>query len=301
MRATTRTSKDAMNAPTELPSTCESVRRLPIRRLLVDLSPGFPKLWNGGEAFRTHYLNALSMSFPVGEQFFIDAVKKGVAMLPAVQQAEWADEVRGFVGQEATHRFLHGQFNAELDRQGLKNHWQHWAAWRIQNGEHMHPVNHVAVTAAYEHFTAVMATGLLTHPNWLAGATPDLALMWRWHAVEESEHKTVAFDLYRAMGGSERRRILWFVYISVQFLFESTLQTLINLWHARQWWRPRTWWQAARYLFGPRGVWAASFVPLLKYLQPGFHPNQLGNAEEAALWLQAQRDAYAIVAGQAGG
>jgi uncharacterized protein len=286
-----------MNAPTELPAPPEAARRLPIRRLRVDLSKGFPRLWCGGAAFRTHYLNALSMSFPIGEQFFIDAVKKGVTMLTPELQAEWADEVRGFVGQEATHRFLHGQFNAELDRQGLKNYWQGWAAWRIENGKNLHPVNHVAVTAAYEHFTAVMATGLLTHPNWLAGATPELALLWRWHAVEESEHKTVAFDLYRAMGGSERRRILWFVYISVQFLFESSLQTFINLWRAGLWWQPRTWWQAAAYLFGPRGVWAASFVPLLEYLRPGFHPDQLGNADEMAQWLQTQRDAYAIVAG----
>src|SRR3954469_20886413 len=165
-----------MNAPIELPVAADAERRLPIRRLRVDLARGFPKLWNGGDAFRTHYLNALSMSFPVGEQFFIDSVRKGGAMLPPEQQAAWADEVRGFVGQEATHRFLHAQFNAELERQGLKNHWQHWAEWRIVHGQHLHPVNHVAVTAAYEHFTAVLATGVLTHPEWLAGASPDLAL-----------------------------------------------------------------------------------------------------------------------------
>src|ERR1700709_1099783 len=98
-----------MTPPTERPPLPEAARRLPIRRLRVDLSQGFPKLWNGGEAFRTHYLKALSMSFPVGEQFFIDSVKKGVAMLPPEQQDAWADEIRGFVGQEATHRFLHGQ------------------------------------------------------------------------------------------------------------------------------------------------------------------------------------------------
>ena len=109
--------------------------------------------------------------------------------------------------------------------------------------------------------------------------------------------KAVAFDLYRAMGASERRRILWFVYVAVQFFVESSLQTFINLWRTGLWWQPRTWWQAAGYLFGPRGVWAASFVPLLKYLRPGFHPNQLGDADEMAQWLQTQRDAYAIVAG----
>jgi uncharacterized protein len=224
-------------------------------------------------------------------------VRKGVSMLPPEQQAAWAPELRGFVGQEATHRFLHGQFNAELERQGLRNYWQGWAAWRIKRGANMHPVNHVAVTAAYEHFTAVMATGVLTHPNWLEGATPDLALLWRWHAVEESEHKSVAFDLYRAMGGSERRRRLWFVYISVQFLVESSLQTFINLWCAGQWWKPSTWWRGARYLFGPRGVWPASLLPLLQYLRRDFHPNDLEDAAEMAQWLQTQRDAYSIVAG----
>ena len=271
-------------------------RRLPVRRLRVDLASGFDALWNGGDAFRTHYLNALSMSFPVGEQFFIDSVKKGVAMLAPESQSGWAAPLRGFVGQEATHRFLHAQFNAELERQGLRNHWQHWAAWRIEHGKDLHPINHVAVTAAYEHFTAVLATGLLTHPRWLEGAPPELALLWRWHAVEESEHKNVAFDLYREMGGSERRRILWFLYIALLFFVESTAQTWNNLWHAGHWWKPRTWWRGARFLFGPGGVWRASLVPLLHYLRPGFHPAQLPDAAEMARWLETQRAAYAIVA-----
>jgi predicted metal-dependent hydrolase len=287
---------------TELPDSAPAApaepagaRRLPVRRLRVDLAQGFDLLWNGGDAFRTHYLNALSMSFPVGEQFFIDSVKTGVSMLPPARQPAWAAELRGFVGQEATHRHLHARFNAELERQGLRNHWEGWAAWRIDQGKDMHPVNHVAVTAAYEHFTAVLATGLLTHPRWLEGASAELALLWRWHAVEESEHKNVAFDLYREMGGSERRRILWFLYIALLFFVESTAQTWNNLWHAGLWWKPRTWFQAGRFLFGPGGVWWASLVPLLHYLRPGFHPAQLENAAETTQWLAAQRAAYSIV------
>lgn len=50
---------------------------LTVRRLSVDLSQGFSRHWNGGDAFLTAYANALSMSFPVGEQSFIDAVKAG--------------------------------------------------------------------------------------------------------------------------------------------------------------------------------------------------------------------------------
>jgi predicted metal-dependent hydrolase len=268
---------------------------LPVRRLRIDLARGFGRLWCGGDAFRTQHLNALSMSFPVGEQFFIDAVKAGVQTLPPAARARFAEAVRGFAGQEATHRFLHGQFNAELERQGLVNRWQHWATWRIERGRHLHPVNHVAVTAAYEHFTAVLATGLLTHDHWLEGAEPDLALLWRWHAVEESEHKAVALDVYRAMGGSERRRRAWFVYVALLFFVEAGLQTWLNLWHSGQWRRPRTWRQGLRFLLGRGGVWRASAGPLARYLRRDFHPAQLPDAPEAARWLQAHRARYSIV------
>lgn len=267
---------------------------LPVRRLRVDLSAGFPRTW-AGDPWRTQYFNALSMSFPVGEQFFIDAVKAGVETLPGDQQPAWREVVRGFVGQEATHRFLHAQFNAELARQGLVNRWEGWATWRIRRAAHLHPRNHVAVTAALEHYTAVLAKAMLTHPAWLQGADPQLALMWRWHAVEESEHKAVAFDLYRAMGGTERRRIGWFLWVSVLFVMEATAQTVLNLHRAGELWKPRTWWLGLRWMLGPGGIVTTSLVPLLRYLRRDFHPDREASPAEAAQWLQAQRDAYAIV------
>ena len=85
---------------------------LPVRRLAIDLDTPFPVRWNGGDAFRSALFNALSMTFPVGEQYFIDSVRAGVAALPEAERAAFADEVRGFVGQEATHRHLHARFNA---------------------------------------------------------------------------------------------------------------------------------------------------------------------------------------------
>ena len=91
---------------------------LPVRRLLVDLETPLPRHWNGGDAFRTAWFNALSMSFPVGEQFFIDAVKLGMKALPQAQREALAAEVQGFIGQEATHRRLHALFNAHLQQQG---------------------------------------------------------------------------------------------------------------------------------------------------------------------------------------
>jgi predicted metal-dependent hydrolase len=296
-RCTAPAMTDPSTAPAPLPAAHAGggAPRLPVRRLRIDLSAGFGPLWCGGDAFRTHYLNALSMSFPVGEQFFIDSVKQGVATLPPEARARFADAVAGFVGQEATHRFLHARFNEELARQGLKNRWEGWAAWRIERGKYLPAVNLVAVTAAYEHYTAVLARGLLVHPAWLEGAEPDLALLWRWHAVEECEHKAVALDVYRAMGGGEGRRAAWFVYVSLVFFVESSLQTFLNLRRTGLWRRPRTWAQALRFLFGRDGLYRVNARPLAGYLRRGFHPADSPDAPEMARWLEAQRERYSIV------
>ena len=80
---------------------------LVVRRLLIDLTTPIAGRWNGGDAFRSAFFSALSMSFPVGEQYFIDSVRNGLKTLPESEQPKYAAEVQGFVGQEATHRRIH--------------------------------------------------------------------------------------------------------------------------------------------------------------------------------------------------
>ena len=88
---------------------------LTVRKLNVDLSRGFARHWMGGDVYRTAFMNALSMSFPLGEQMFIDSVRA----VPADTIADPAlrAEVKDFIGQEASHRYVHQQYNAELARQ----------------------------------------------------------------------------------------------------------------------------------------------------------------------------------------
>ncbi|HYM48408.1 MAG TPA: metal-dependent hydrolase, partial [Burkholderiaceae bacterium] len=175
---------------------------LVIRRLLIDLNTPFARLWNGGDAFRTAYFNALSMSFPAGEQFFIDAVRNGVDALPAGCDAVVTD-TQGFVAQEATHRRIHALFNAQLAEQGHVNTWEKRIRVRQQRLEGVPPLHAVAATAASEHFTAIFSAYLLTHPQVFEGAEPRLRTMWLWHSAEELEHRCTAFDLYRALDGDE--------------------------------------------------------------------------------------------------
>lgn len=273
---------------------------LPVRRLLVDLTTPFDRHWAGGDAFRTAFFNALSMSFPVGEQFFIDSVKLGLAKLPVDRRAVFEAEVKGFIGQEATHRRIHALFNEQLARQGLVNHWEARVRRRLKRLEGVDPRAWLAVTAATEHFTAILAEYLLHTPRALAGVEPRLALMWEWHAAEESEHRCTAFDLYRALGGDEVWRRRLFRLVTWHFVTDVWRQTVNNLWHDGSWKRWTTWRDGWRFLFGAGGVVPALTGPWRQYLRADFHPARQGG-EAGRTWLAAHGADYTLVGRQVAG
>jgi hypothetical protein len=261
------------------------VTDLVVRRLLVDLETPLPRHWNGGDAFRTAWFNALSMSFPVGEQFFIDSVRNGLQALPAEPRARFETEARGFIGQEATHRRIHGLFNTHLARQGLVNHWEPRALKRMKRLEGVDVRAWVAVTAATEHFTAILAEHLLSDPVSLQGAEPRLATLWLWHASEETEHRSTAFDLYKALGGDETWRLRLFRVVTFHFTVDALRQTVNNLWHDGSFWRLSTWIGGWRFLFGRGGLVRSLYGPWRRYLRPDFHPSQQ-DASRAIQWLR---------------
>jgi len=262
------------------------VTELVVRRLLVDLDQPVGRHWNGGDAFRTAFFDALSFSFPGGEQFFIDAVKRGVLQLGPEQRPRFEAEVRAFVGQEATHRRIHQRFNALREGQGLVNHWAGWIERRRRKLEALGADARawVGATAATEHLTAILADYLFAHPQALAGAEARLVDLWLWHASEESEHRGTAFDLYLALGGSERWRRRLFFVVSFHFGVDLMRQTLANLWRDGSWWRASTWLGALRLLFGRAGLVPALAKPWWRYTAAGFHPSQADGAP-AQRWL----------------
>lgn len=285
--------------------------KLTVRRLGVDLSQGFSRHWNGGDAFLTAYCNALSMSFPVGEQFFVDSVKAALKALPDTpENAALRETAKGFIGQEATHRRLHSLYNDHLLKQGLHNAWEPRTAKGIAKAHQDFfsksdkPYLHMlAVTAAFEHYTAIFGDLTLEDldgpGDLFAKAEEPLKTLWRWHAAEESEHKTVAFDLYQRLGGNHAWRLRWFTFVSVQFTLDIIRQTVNNLWHDKTLHKPSTWWSALKFTFGSHGlVWRVA-KPLWAYRRKDFHPNDVGSPTAATHWLNSHAHRWTAVGASA--
>jgi uncharacterized protein len=272
-----------MNAPVTLTATPSA--NLPVRALQIDFSHGFDRRWFGGDAFRSAYFNAMSMTFPLGEQSFIDSIK-GVDTLIDKQIPNDAERIAlrallaDFSAQESTHRHIHAQYNAVLQKQGFENLVEERIRKRLERYSHEHPMNLLAATCAYEHYTAVMSEVMLKNPAASQGMQPMMRRLWLWHAMEETEHKAVAFDLYKRLGGHERGRIAAYLMSTVFFQIDAFVQTTHNLWRDGALWKPSTLWSMMTFYWGrpSRGngwIWMTTRA-LLAYFRRDFHPNQLG-------------------------
>lgn len=267
---------------------------LTVRRLLIDLEAPVARHWCNGDPFLTAWFNALSMSFPIGEQFFIDAVRTGLARLPEPQQAALRAEVQGFVGQEATHRRIHGLFNERIGAHGLDNGWERRVRARLGRLDGVDPRHHLAITAANEHFTALFAEWMLGHPELLDSCEPRLQALWLWHSAEEAEHKCTAFDLYRALGGDEAWRVRWMRRVTVFFLGDALRQTVDNLRRDGTLWRWQTWRSAWHLLLGRKGLLRQCWRPWRAYFRPDFHPAQQ-HSDLSQDWLREHQHLFTRV------
>src|SRR5438067_753159 len=165
-----------------------------------------PRDWNGGDPFATAFLSALSTLFPEGERFFVESVKKHADV---ITDEDLRARVAGFIGQEAMHGREHKALNTVLAANGYTpalrvDPWLRWFLRRVVCRV-LSPRSQLAATCALEHFTAIMAEQLLSLPRMHDDLHPSIRPLWLWHALEESEHKAVAFDVCRAARGGAAR------------------------------------------------------------------------------------------------
>ena len=271
---------------------------LTVRKLLIDLTTPFPARWNGDDAFKSAFFNALSMSFPQGEQYFIDSVRAGLKCVSAQDQQRLGREVQGFIGQEATHRRIHALFNGHLEKMGYNNAIERRAARRIHANAFRDVRVHVAATAATEHLTALFADWMLRHPQVLQGSEDRLKTLWLWHSAEESEHRSTAFDIFVALGGSHHLRVRLFQYVTLTFLLDITRQTIRNLWHDGALFQWSTWTSGFTTLLAPDGLFRGNYRQWKAYKTTDFHPRQQDDTLSRQ-WFNDNSDQFTAIAPRA--
>lgn len=187
------------------------------RKMDFQFDPGIERYWFGGDQFKTLLLTALSCTFPEGERFFVRSVRHFQKNLTDPQLKE---QVKGFIGQEAHHGNEHEVFNAFMEERGVPTGK---VSDFVLNGLKMQskvlsPERQLAKTCALEHFTAMLAELILERPEFLEGMDQRMLPLWLWHAVEESEHKAVAFDVYQDQVGSYWTRTSEMAVTTVEFV-----------------------------------------------------------------------------------
>jgi uncharacterized protein len=253
------------------------------RNLHFDFGSEIPRHWHGGQKSVTNYFNAMSVFFPQGERFFVASVN---AHRKYVTDPVLAQQVTAFCGQEGIHSREHERYNEMLRAQGYPiEAMERRVAGIIRRvNRFLGPRWRLAVTAALEHFTALMGFLVLADPRVLEGAHPSMAALWRWHAAEETEHKSVAFDVYKAAGGRYWMRALVMFGASLRFWGKVFEHQFRMMWADGTAFSPREWWSLIRYLFIHPGGMGSVIRRYFHYYRPSFHPSQLDTDALLAAW-----------------
>ena len=153
-----------------------------------------PRYWFGGVRASSLLANGVNLLFPKGERFFVRSV---MHYLPQIEDPTLRDQIKGFAGQEHRHARAHEDYNVLLEAQGydLERFLKVYQRVAFDSIERLSPAPlRLAVTAATELFTAVLAKDALTH-GCVAAVNSEIGRMLMWHTAEEIEHKAVAFDV----------------------------------------------------------------------------------------------------------
>ncbi|WP_180124534.1 metal-dependent hydrolase [Acinetobacter sp. YH12097] len=152
----------------------------------------------------SHLLTALSSTFPIGEQFFVHSVRN---VRDKVTDEKLQAQIAAFIGQEAMHSKAHAAFNDAWRTEDYNlDRFQAWLGRKDRYIKNLHPKIQLAITCAFEHFTAMLGGYILRHPEVLSTLDDDAVRLWVWHAIEEIEHRSVAFDVYQAVYGDDKIR-----------------------------------------------------------------------------------------------
>jgi uncharacterized protein len=247
--------------------------QIPVRRLDFEFDArAVPTEWYAEDLYLTHVFQALSIAFPEGEKFFVEAVRHYRDQItdPALKAA-----VAGFAGQEAMHGRGHRAFNEIIDRDGseLGARLEREVIALLDIGRKLPPKVQLAITCALEHYTAILGEQLLATNAHQDAIHASVRPLWLWHALEESEHKAVAYDVYQAVHGTYAMRTATMLVTSLIFFAAMGVFYVRLLARDGRLLEPRAWIRTVLFLWAKPGLFRKLVPGFLQYFRPGFHPN----------------------------
>lgn len=180
------------------------------QRMGFEFGEQVPRYWLDNNYTLSHTMNALSVLFPQGEQFFVDSVRY---YQDQIKDSKLKKEVRGFIGQEAMHSLEHKAMNQHVREQGMPVEELEEHLEVVLDLTRKLPKRHqLAITCALEHMTAMMADMLLARDDVRDDMHETMRPLWVWHAIEETEHKAVTYDVFNQVGGTYAERTFYLAF-----------------------------------------------------------------------------------------
>lgn len=230
----------------------------------------------------SQFMNTMSLFFPEGERFFIQSVRN---FRNEITDLQLQKAVKAFIGQEAMHGREHEEYNKAMVESGFAVDRMEAQVTRLLNTIKRTSSNEfqLAVTIALEHLTAILADVLLKNPDFFEGSDPNFTALWQWHALEETEHKAVAFDVFQEVMNKSLGAYLLrtsalvlatgLFFSLVYFYYFNLLKTDGEHTNVRGIWR------SFQFQWLKPGLLRLAIPAWLDYFKPGFHPWQHDNRE----------------------
>jgi predicted metal-dependent hydrolase len=263
---------------------------VPREKLNFGLDGDIPKYWHGGDPFQSRFWDALSIIFPPGEKFFMNCVRD---YRDQITDPKLLQEIKDFNKQEAQHSIVHRQDNERLRRQGIEVDRLTKIVEDMLDKKYRKIYSRqytLAITSALEHFTSIIAHSLFDKRDVMKEADHRVRAMYAWHAIEEVEHKGVAYDVmidYAKVGYFKRIGALLHATWMFPMVIARVQRELLKADGFNTLQRGKLLAKGLVWLFKPGGLLQPMYKSYIGYYKPGYHPWQEAEQHGYEEWLRA--------------
>ncbi|MEQ1343785.1 metal-dependent hydrolase [Acinetobacter seifertii] len=251
-----------------------------VRQLDLSFPDEIPEFWFKNNPLLTMLFTALSSAFPDGERQFIYSVRN---YQDKISDPILLKQVRAFIGQEAHHGKEHDALNAVMLKKGypVERIYKRFKKMNRMLQQQFSLEHQLACTVCMEHLTAILADYFISiAPEDLELFDVHLRKIWAWHAIEETEHKAVAFDVYQSLVNRPYFLRLVMLETTLSFLIITTRGTNELLKASGKNRDFKSLFVGLKYLLGSQGVIRKISRSYLDFYSKDFHPWQHDNREQ---------------------